>query len=465
MRWLRLLAVLGLMGSLLPVRIAAATPVTVSLREDVEEFGRQMRVPGIAARLVGPNGTQWEITAGLDGRGEELSAESPFVWGSVSKSAAAAIAVGLADSGELDLSSAVREVLPEGASWVGDDVDVGDLIHHTSGLPHDVSLTDVPRSQSARSAIAESPPPRHDPRGAFRYSSLNYLLLQAVIERATNGTYSQALQSHVGRPSNARIVAESRQYNAIVPAGFVPWFGAPRANVPAPDGAGFGYGYLAGSIEALGRYAQWLAATPLLRDGAAATVSTAGKAGYGPGLYRERIAGRDVWWHSGAVPGYFTHIALFPDTGQALVLAANRYGELESNEFAAFARFITRRSAGDDIAAPTVAPATTLPVLSAIAGVAFILLGVTGTWRLSRRGRLRSARRTIIYGLLTAGLYLAVGMATWFAHSLVGVPSIVLNRWAPDLAFVLIALSTASIVTSVVMVTATVRSAMARHRR
>lgn len=464
MRWLRMLMIVGLFAVCTPGSTAMAAPAERDDPQDIEEFARQMRVPGIAARLVDADGPQWAAVTGSDGGGDEMTASTPFVWGSVSKSVAASVALGLAESGELTLDTPVREALPGGETWVDDDVVVRDLIHHTSGLPHDLSLTDVPRLQSAREVVANLAPPQHGSKGSFRYSSLNYLLLQAVIERVTGDDYAHVIAQRVGEPSSTRIVADTQEFAAQVPAGHVPWFGTPRASTPEADGAGFGYGYLAGSIESLGRYAQWLSESPRLRDRSATTVETSGDASYGPGLYHELIAGRDVWWHAGAVPGYFTHIALFPDTGQALVLAANRYGELESNEFADFARYLMRTAAGEQLTAPSVSTATKLPVIAAVAALAAILVGAVGVWRLSRRREPNTRRTTIAYGLAAAILYLAIGVAAWFAHLLVGVPSRVLSRWAPDLALVLTTLSAAAAVTALLMTVATLRSAAVTKR-
>ncbi|MDP0400187.1 serine hydrolase domain-containing protein [Tsukamurella strandjordii] len=448
-----------------PASIAVADPPARGPQDDVEEFARQMRIPGIAARLVDARGPQWEVTTGLDGRDDKLTTSTPFVWGSVSKSAAAAIATGLAESDRLDLDTAVREVLPEGATWVDSDVTVNDLIHHISGLPHDVSLTDVPRSQSAREVVTTTKSPEHGSKGAFRYSSLNYLLLQAVIEQVTGDAYTRVVEREIGTPSGARITADTPQFTAVVPAGYVPWFGTPRSTNLEADGAGFGYGYLAGSIESLGRYAQWLARSPSLRDSRITAVQTSENASYGPGLYLEQIAGRDVWWHSGAVPGYFTHIALFPDTGQALVLASNRYGELESNEFAAFARYLMCKTAGDQLAAPPATPAAKLPVLAAVIGISFIVVGAFGVWRMSRRCKSSPRRKTIAVGVFGASFYVALGSAAWFAHLLIGVPSTVLSRWTPDIAFVLTALSTTTFVIAVAMTIGTIRCAAPTKNR
>lgn len=426
----------------------AGTGDVASVADLLKEAG----VPGYAVRLVGPGGVEDEQIGGTDGAGRSISAATPFVWGSVSKSLAARSALALAGRGLLDLDAPVAAAVAAAAPWVGGDVTVSDLIRHTSGLPHDVALTDLARPEPAMEAVRATEPPARGPRGSFRYSSLNYLLLQAVIEAVTASPYGATVGSEVGVPSGARIVSGAESFVAEVPPGHVPFLTRPKRTDPAFDGAGLGYGYLAGSLDALSRFAQWLASDASWQS--FPTVPTGHAAEYGPGLYRETIAGRTVWWHSGAVPGYFTHIAVFPESGRTLVLLANRYGELDSEQLAEIARYAMRGVVGDAGDPPRATPWPPLVLVCAAAGAG--LGGLAVGWTAVRLVRRRSAPagRPRRMTAAAAGICGLVGAAAWYGPAVLGYPRPVLARWAPDIAVLLSALAVEATALAVFMVTA-----------
>lgn len=424
----------------------AHTGVVAGAADLLQEAG----VPGFAVQIVGPSGVEQEQIRGSDGAGHPMTAATPFVWGSVSKSTAARSALALAGRGVLDLDASVARAVPAAAPWVGGDVTIRDLIRHTSGLPHDVALTDLARPEPAMEAVRATSPPARGPRGTFRYSSLNYLLLQAVIEAVTASPYGATVAGEVDAPSGTRILSDRRSFAAEVPPGHVPFLTRPRRTDPVFDGAGLGYGYLAGSLEALSRFAQWLA-----RDAnwqSFPTVPTGHAAEYGPGLYRETIAGRTVWWHSGAVPGYFTHIAVYPESGRTLVLLANRYGELDAERLADVARHAMQGVVGDAGDPPHAAPWPSLVLVGAAAGAG--LGGLAVGWTAVRLVRRRSAPagRFRMMTAAGAGICGLAGAAAWFGPAALGYPRPVLTRWAPDVGVLLAVVAIESAVLAVLLV-------------
>lgn len=444
------LAVTGLIVALIwgiaGVPVGARTGIVAAVAGLLREAG----VPGYAVRLVGPSGIEQEQVEGMDGSGRPMTASTPFVWGSVSKSIAARSALALSARGLLDLDAPVVAAVRAAAPWIGGDVTVRDLIRHTSGLPHDVTLTDLARPEPAMEAVHATAPPARGTRGAFRYSSLNYVLLQAVIEAVTESPYGATVAGEVGAPSGARILSGGESFAAEVPPGHVPFLTRPRRTDPVFDGAGLGYGYLAGSLDALSRFAQWLARDASWQSFLA--VPTGHAAEYGPGLYRETIAEHAVWWHSGAVPGYFTHIAVYPESGRTLVLLANRYGELDSERLADIARYAMQGVVGDAGDPPHTAPWPPLVLVCAAAGVG--LGGLAVGWTAMRFARRRSApagcfrMMTAAAGAVICGL---VGAAAWFGPGALGYPRPVLARWAPDIAVLLVALAVEAAAVAVLM--------------
>lgn len=162
-----------------------------------------------------------------------------YQFGSVSKTITAAAV----EAGDLPLTTPVAEVPPalRDTELAHRGTTLADLLEHTSGLPHDITLTDgdgVELSDVADQPLGE--------RG-YRYSSLNYVLLQAVLEETG--------------PDFAT-VAPGVVTDGDVPAGSVPFLSW-RMPLPARhDPTGLGYGYLAGDITTLADFAARQLAEP-----------------------------------------------------------------------------------------------------------------------------------------------------------------------------------------------------------
>ncbi|MDV7989298.1 serine hydrolase domain-containing protein [Rhodococcus sp. IEGM 1374] len=392
------------------------TPPDPGMASDIQVVAEELGLPGVAFRVVAEDEVLEDVEYGVDGDGAPIDESTPFVWGSVSKSVTAATVYSLASQHRLDPSGTVNSILPEVDSVVPGDVTIDDLIHHTSGLPHDVTELDVwGRSERALDVVPTLDVTVAD-RGPFRYSSLNYLLLQAIVEKVTAEPFADVVARETG----------VHTAGAVTP-GHVPFFTSPRSIDTGIDSAGLGYGYLSGSIAELSRYASTQLTAPA--SNSSDTVPTGSGTAYGYGWYVETLPdGTEMRWHSGAVPGYFTHVALVPERHLAVVFATNRYGELDADSLASAARslVLTRlgidepRAAGLGLYEIALIGSTALAMLLAIC-VTRTLLGfgaAPGRWALAR--------------VLTA---LGAGGLLYFSlPALAGAPISTLARWAPDIA-------------------------------
>ena len=392
------------------------TPPDPGVASDIEVVAEELGLPGVAFRVVSENEVLENVEYGLDGDGAPIDEGTPFVWGSVSKSVTAATVYALAEHQALTLDGTVNSILPESDSIVPGDVTIDDLIHHTSGLPHDVTELDVwGRSERALDVVPTLDVTVAD-RGTFRYSSLNYLLLQAIVEKVTAEPFADVVARETGVHTAGTVAP-----------GHVPFFTFPRSIDTGIDSTGMGYGYLSGSIDELSRYASRQLTVPA--SNSPDTVPTGSGATYGYGWYVETLAdGTEMRWHSGAVPGYFTHVALVPERHLAVVLATNRYGELEADALASAARSLVLarlgmdepRTAGFGLYEAALIAATALAVLLALCATRTLLGFRTapGRWALARA-----------LAALAAGLLLYFGLP-----ALAGAPMSTLARWAPDIA-------------------------------
>lgn len=417
-------------------RVGWAQPEPV-VAVEVDSLASEFDVPGMAIRILDSDSVVEEAESGRDGGGEPIGSDTPFVWGSVSKQFAAAVVLSLERKGLIRRETPVVDVLPAAREILADlDATIDDLVHHTSGLPHDVSVTDdwTRRGSATEALDSIGQPDGAAQRGTFRYSSLNYLLLQAVVEEVTGGSYTDALRANVLDPAGTDAITDPDEFTATVPPGYAPFFGSPRSVDVGVDSAGLGYGYLAGSVDELGRYAQWRLAE--LQDGESTlpTVPTTGDAAYGDGLFVEDVNGQRVWWHAGAVPGYYTFVALVPDSDRALVVLANRYGEIEADRLAAIGRNLMTEMVGGEAVDP---PESSAPaVLAVLFGATGVLIAAT-TWpafRLFSGRSRRISRRGVTVPVLAAAVIggaLLLG-AVVVVPSIVGASLPVMWLWAPD---------------------------------
>lgn len=180
---------------------------------------------------------------------------------------------------------------------------------------------------------------------------------------------------------------------------------------------------------------------------------------YGNGLIVEdRSDGDDdevtVVRHSGAVPGYFTYLALAPERGAGVVLVANSYGELRSGESAgaaeAFADRIMGLPSGPQPGAGLytgVIVGEIVLVLLLVAMLGWVVMGLVrrSTPRRTTRG---AVTRVLLESLVGAALLVGGLLGV---PAVVGVPLGVAALWAPDVT--LLFWSTMSLVFLVTAVT------------
>lgn len=284
-------------------------------------------VPGVAYAVVGVDGVEHRGGSGRDGDGRPISSSTPFLWGSVSKPVTATLAVLLAGDGRLDLDARVVDLLP---TFVSADsrsakISVRQLLDHTSGLPEGLRLTD--RYDSGRdlaSVVAEAGALDlvNEPGTEYAYSSLNYIVLAAVIERIVERPFGQVLSERLLLPAQmSTTAAEAARAEQILPPGHRYVFGKARPFDSRVDPATVPAGYLVGSIDDLAAFARINLAGGNLLDEAdrqllhTATVRTGEHGGYALGWRTWHVPGSSeaMIWHAGAAPGYQSAILLLPE--------------------------------------------------------------------------------------------------------------------------------------------------------
>ena len=325
-----------------------------TLRTVVEKFHAESRFPGAVAGAWFTDNTTAVVAVGVADRDRRLPmTEGALIHaGSVGKMFFAALALQLVGERRISLDDKVSQYL--GAeTWYAaipnsETMTVRMLLNHTSGIPEygnafmtslirEPGRTRVPLDavKSVTGAKAAFPAGT-----AFRYSDVNYQLLQLVAERVTGASAYSEIQRRLLIPQGlaSTVPADRKAIPGLVPgyAGEGNFMGFDAVmkdgNLivdPGFEGGGGGFATNAGDL------ARWTALfaegrvfpaelLPEVRRGVPAGELDVGKdaiSGLGVEMVQTPL-GR-AYGHGGFFPGYVTLVLWYPDVGIALAFQAN----------------------------------------------------------------------------------------------------------------------------------------------
>ncbi|GAB3307968.1 serine hydrolase [Epidermidibacterium keratini] len=392
------------------------------LQSQLDEFA----IPGAAYAVIDATA----VSAGAIGSqpdGSPLRTDSRMLWGSVSKPVTATVAQRLADDGVIDLDAGIDTYLAAAGEFGATGaITVRQLLQHTSGLPFGATALDVDDPNRRAVDVAAQVLPGVElidaPGAAYHYSSLGYLVVQAVLEQATGRPLAELVHDFLPSATGAAGLSGGSRMTGGVALGFD----------PPNDGAGLAYGYQGGDINALAEFARWQ-----LDPANGAVVSETMSPGPRTGPTEQlglgwRISDDGTVWHTGTVPGYFSAVFIEQAADLAVVVLLNTSGSLYEQSLYGVVRGFYDIVRGAD---PTPVSGSAMPALIVFAAA----VGVLALGALSVRPvRSRSA------GIVWAGLALVVIAVGWIALPLVlDVPARYLWLWMPDVAAVLVALPVA----------------------
>jgi CubicO group peptidase (beta-lactamase class C family) len=273
----------------------------------VEEADRERY--GVSALSVGV------LSGTASVRGFGASGDATFRIASITKPLVAATAMRLVEEGRLALDEPVTGLrLP----WEG--ITLRHLLSHQAGLAHDWQrpLADYGEADDAlqRLAADEAVGSPVGPGRYFSYANPGYWLTGALIERAAEMPFEEALRRLVLEP----LGMERTGFGPVEPSvpSDIPY---PQARRPsgglyscAADGLAFA-AHLLGGPGPLGAESLRELQTPQIE------VGPDGNYGLGLGVWRGR--GKLTIEHGGAVDGVRTQLLVVPEDGSAFVLLTN----------------------------------------------------------------------------------------------------------------------------------------------
>jgi D-alanyl-D-alanine carboxypeptidase len=213
-----LLTVLALAG--IPATSAEPSPATARansewtlrglLRAELEAYLKNRRIPehisAVSLRATLPGGRYIDVSVGstrFDG-GRPVSAKTLWQIGSNTKAFLSVILLQLEAEGKLSIEDTLDKWLPQYPAW--GRITIRQLLNMTSGIPE---YLDVPAFRVAYAATPDAIFSATD-LGSFavglpllhgwNYSNTNYLLVQIIIENASEGTLAEQLQKRIIAP-------------------------------------------------------------------------------------------------------------------------------------------------------------------------------------------------------------------------------------------------------------------------
>ncbi len=314
---------------------SATVPADFAAKVDAivqRELERQ-RVPGIEVGIAVDGAVVLQRGYGTRDVRQSLPVDdrTVFALGSITKTFTAAAVMKLVAEHRLDLDAPLQTYVPDAPH--ARELTVRSLVTQTSGLAdyvdaHDglavATQTDVLPAKLVASISEEAlgfVPGTH-----FAYSNTNYLLLTAVVERASGLAFSDYLRRGIVEPLHLSSLSYGRpESGSDVAVGYTRAFPAPVWSAAFSRGAGALWGSVADLLlldEAFfgGRFlstetVRTMTSKQPLRDGVLSE--------YAFGWFVSELGGHKQLWHNGGVPGFSARNAVFPDDRLAVVVLGN----------------------------------------------------------------------------------------------------------------------------------------------
>lgn len=436
------LAGLTLLVPGMAVHAAQSAPDVAAITRFVERQMRLSRIPGLALSIV--RGEQLVYAAGFSNDSAPMTADSPFLLGSVSKTFTALAVAQLVDEGKLQFDDWVYKHIPSFAlkeSGAGHTIKLRHLLTHTSGLSqwsgHD--------KRGQRQGLFDHIAPVRPPGVKFEYSSLNYIILGKVVEAVAGIPYGAYIQRRVFEPLEMKNsfadLESSRQHGLVRGHWYLFGLQIPGQETQQP-GPLVPAGFLISSARDLGNYLRML-----LSDGRFEGRQVVSQKGLremltpwdngrnGPGMAwgigSTRIS------HAGNTATFSARLAMLPAEGYGIALLAN----VNSGPFfpgtAAVMDGLTRILKGEPV--DTVRPNEILFKLAVlvlvIAGAVRMLLTFR-RWSHRRFPHRLKASRRVVMPIVTeavAAALVLLALPRW-----IGVPLRTILEYFPDLGIAIV---------------------------
>src|ERR1700735_3478954 len=225
----------------------------------------EQRIPGAALAIVEQDHITRVTGFGVaDPTGRPVTAETPFILGSLSKSFTALAVMQLVEKGQINLDVKVREYIPwfTLAEDSSREVTVRQLLNQTSGLSVETSekfAASCDVSDSALENRVRSLRTEHLNRAVgsdFEYSGTNYAVLGLLVQIVSGESYERYVEENIFKPLRMEhsytSATEAKKHGLA--AGYLYWFFLPRATKLPFNRGSLPQGYIISTAEDMSHY-------------------------------------------------------------------------------------------------------------------------------------------------------------------------------------------------------------------
>lgn len=351
---------------LIMAALLAATPAVAAgpgrIDADVATVVRREHLPGIAMGVIEDGRVIHRHAEGARGDGGDIDEDTLFKIASNSKAMTAALLARLVEQGRLRWDDPVRKHLPGFTlfdPWVGEHMQVRDLLIHNSGLglgAGDLMLWPEPNHYTRADIIAGLAhlKPVTSFRSGYAYDNLMYVVAGEVAAAAGGKPYDQLMREQVFEPLRLRRCQVGAWSTTAVGNIAQPHAWREGRNVvvaadgpSSPDTPSMAAGGIRCSLNDMLRWMQvlldpslvpgwlggeqrralWTLHMPMPLGERQRRWDNAHFSGYG---YGWRVSDIDGQWkvaHTGTLSGMYSSLALLPDRRIGVVMLINGEGE------------------------------------------------------------------------------------------------------------------------------------------
>lgn len=272
--------------------------------------------------------------AGSDGR--QVTPDTPFLIGSVSKPFTAAAVYQLVQEGRLGWDEPVRPYLDaavDAAAIAFEAITVEHLVMHTSGLSTNLALPGTVPVRAGDDAlerrvadIMDQHKPTRSPGEDYEYSNANYILLAWIVERVAKVPFAEYIEHNVFGPlgMNSSFATQAHPRASDLASGHESWFGQWVASSQPYDPAGVAMGYMGSTARDLAAFlhaqlgpeshqglpvrAPHVVDRPAIPTGWEIPLETA----IADGWFLDVVGGHKTVSHAGSLGDYTAHVIMVP---------------------------------------------------------------------------------------------------------------------------------------------------------
>lgn len=425
-----------------PIAHADSSSIDVAkIRQFISSQIRADAIPGLAVVVVSRDGTLYTEGFGTNpSDAKTITADTPFLFGSMSKSFTALAVMQLVESGQIDIDAQVRSYLPHFtmASAQAGQITVRELLAHTSGIPANAA-----RASKDDATLADHVAALRDvhlaraPGAAYEYASPNYQILGRIVEVVSGESFGAYVARHVFEPLGMlhSFVDQASALAAGLAQGHQMMFGFAVAHPLPPEPGRLPTAALIASANDLGRYMRMqlrggeLDGTRVVSESSVTTMHRPlvklADFGYAMGWRVSEISGSHAVHHGGILPNYRGKMVLLPERGIGVAVLTNVSAAIGSPSSHRIADGVAAIALGQPPA-----PSPAWPLRWILFGMAIGMLMITA---LQLRGLVKAVRapRSLAVAAreLVFALAILLGLPWWGGIGWLGI-----YRQAPDLA-------------------------------